>query len=252
MKRFVCVAMVIVLCLAVASPAFAAKNEFVPSISYKDHPEIVPVAPKPGTDTPGDKVIVGEIVDKEKDEVVEDIHEEHLVVTPVAGADESTEIPEEARDQLIDIYEQLTEGTMEIPYEKIDPNINPSDMVIRDLFDVSSVDENHQQVIYEENMAVRVTFDLGVSADVEVYVMTYINEEWVPAVSVMNNGNGTVTIVMEAFGPTVFSVESTGSVTPPPQTGDQVGSSLPIWIAVMAVAVVGLVVVLAVGRRKKQ
>ena len=249
MKRVVCLAMVIILCFAVASPAFAAKNEFVPSISYKDHPEIVPVPTDP--DSPADKVVVGEIVDKVKDEVVEDIHEEHLVITPVSGAEDSTEIPEAAKNQLIDIYEQLTEGTMEIPYEKIDPSIDPNNMVIRDLFDVSSVNEDHQQDVHEENMAVRVTFDLGVSPKANVYVMTYINDEWVPAVSAFNNGDGTVTIVVEAFGPVVFAVEGTGSVTPP-QTGDQVGSSLPVWIAVMALAAVGLIVVLMLGRRKKQ
>ena len=65
MKRIVCLIVAIVLCLAVASPAFAAKTEFVPSISYKDSPTIVPVPPKPGTETPDDKVVVGEIVNKD-------------------------------------------------------------------------------------------------------------------------------------------------------------------------------------------
>ena len=253
MKRILCLVMVTVLIFALASSAFAAKAEFVPSISYKDHPEIVPVPPKPGTDpAPDDKVIVGEIVDKENDEVVKDIYDEHLIVTPVAGAGESTEIPEEAKDQLLDIYDQLVEGTMEIPYEKIDPSINPSDMVIRDLFDVSSVDNENNQLVLEENMSVKVTFDLGVGSDVEVYCMTYINDEWVPAISVLNNGNGTVTVIMDAFGPVIFSVEGTGSVTPPPQTGDQFGAQLPLWIAVMAVSAVGLFAVLVIGNRKKQ
>ena len=253
MKRIICLTMVIVLVFALASSVFAAKAEFVPSISYKDHPEIVPVEPKPGTGAqPDDKVVVGEIVNKDNNEVVEDVHSEQLVVTPVSGANDSTEIPEAAKDQLLDIYEKLTECTMEIPYEKIDPAIDPSDMVIRDLFDVSSVDENHQQVAGKDDMAVKVTFDLGVAADVDVYCMTYVNGEWVPAVSVMNNGDGTVTIVMEAFGPVVFSVETAGSVTPPAQTGDRFGAQLPIWAAIMTVSALALVVILVMGNRKRQ
>ena len=247
MKRFVCLAMVIVLCFAVASPAFAAKNEFVPSISYKDHP---PVVPKPAD--PNGKVVVAEIINKDNNEVVEDIHDEHLVITPVSDAKDSTEIPESAKNQLIEIYEKLTDGTMVIPFDKIDDSLDPNNMVIRDLFDISSVDENHQQIAHEDDMAIRVTFDLGISPDTDIYVMTYVNGEWVPAISVANNGDGTVTIVIEAFGPVVFGVKSTGSVTPPAQTGDQIGSTLPVWIAVMAVAAVGLVVVLMLGRRKKQ
>lgn len=252
MKRVLCVLTVIILCLAIASPVFAAKTEFVPSISYKDHPPVVPVPPKPGDERPEDKVVVGEIVDKEKDEVVDDIYEEFLVVTPVADAETSTDIPQDSKDQLIEIYEKLTDGTMEIPYDKIDPNIDPNNMVVRDLFDVSTTNEDHEKVVAQDNMSIRVTFDLGVAGGVDVYCMTYINGEWVPAISVMNNGDGTVTVTMESFGVVAFSVETSGTVTPPPQTGDQVGSTLPIWIAVMAVAAVGLVVVLVLGNRKKQ
>ena len=253
MKRIVCLAMVAVLVFALASSVFAAKSDFVPSISYKDHPEIVPVAPKPGTDPkPDDKVVVGEIVNKENNEVVEDVHSEQLVVTPVSGAESSTEIPEASKEQLLEIYEKLAEGAMEIPYEKIDPAIDPSNMVIRDLFDVSSVDENQQQIIADDNMSLKVTFDLGVAAEQDVFCMTFVNGEWVPAVSVLNNGNGTVTVILEAFGPVVFSVEATGSVTPPAQTGDQFGAQLPMWIAVMAVSAVALMAVLVVGNRKKQ
>ena len=43
MKRFICLLTVLVLCLSLAAPVFAEEAGFVPSITYKPNPEIVPV-----------------------------------------------------------------------------------------------------------------------------------------------------------------------------------------------------------------
>ena len=43
MKKIICFVVVLVMCLSLAAPAFATENGFVPSITYKPEPEIVPV-----------------------------------------------------------------------------------------------------------------------------------------------------------------------------------------------------------------
>ena len=43
MKRIISLFIILVLCLSLAAPAFATETGFVPSITYKPSPEIVPV-----------------------------------------------------------------------------------------------------------------------------------------------------------------------------------------------------------------
>ena len=43
MKKIICLLTVLLLCMSVVVPAFAAEGDFVPSITYKPNPEIVPV-----------------------------------------------------------------------------------------------------------------------------------------------------------------------------------------------------------------
>lgn len=41
MKKVICLLIVLMLCLSMAAPAFAAEDDFVPSIGYKDGPKII-------------------------------------------------------------------------------------------------------------------------------------------------------------------------------------------------------------------
>ena len=43
MRRIVCLLTVLLLCVGLAMPVFAAEDDFVPSITYKPEPDIVPV-----------------------------------------------------------------------------------------------------------------------------------------------------------------------------------------------------------------
>lgn len=253
MKRILCIATAIVVIITMFATGAYAKTEFTPSVSYKDSPTIVPVKPRPdgpgGSQEDPDKDTVAEIVDKDKDEVVKDVYSENIVVTPVADADTSTDIPQESKDKLIEVYDKLEKGEMELPYEKIDPNVNASDLVIRDLFDITIVDDDLNEVLLQDNTTIKATFDLGIAEGVNVYVMVFVEDEWIPAVSVTNNGDGTITVELSNTGTLAFSVEA-GDL-PPAQTGDTVGADLPVWIGVMAVAAVALIVVLVLGNRKK-
>ena len=236
MRRIVTLLLVLVLCISLACPVFA--DEFVPSISDKNAPEIVP-----GKDPDG-KPTIGRIL---KDgEVIDYIYEGCLVVTPVSQAKTSTLIPDAAEELLLDVYAKLNSGAMQLPYEKISSKLDPKKMVIRDLFDASWLCEEHPEMVAPAGVTVELTFDLGVGKNTDVYVMTYKNNAWKPIVSVENNGDGTVTCVFEDFCPIAFAVQQ-GSSTPPSQTGDT--ADLTLWIALLAVSALGLVAVV-VFRRK--
>lgn len=236
MRRIVTLLLVLVLCISLACPVFA--DEFVPSISDKNAPEIVP-----GKDPDG-KPTIGRIL---KDgEVIDYIYEGCLVVTPVSQAKTSTLIPDAAEELLLDVYAKLNSGAMQLPYEKISSKLDPKKMVIRDLFDASWLCEEHPEMVAPAGVTVELTFDLGVGKNTDVYVMTYKNNAWNPIVSVENNGDGTVTCVFEDFCPIAFAVQQ-GSSTPPSQTGDT--ADLTLWIALLAVSALGLVAVV-VFRRK--
>lgn len=220
MRRFLSFFAAVLLCFCFASPALAAKDSFVPSIGYKDGPDIVD----------------GEMEDED---VVG-----CLLVTSIQEAEEkSTDIHQEDRDLLLEVYAQLVDGSMKLPLES-------DDYVIRELVDVSfsvPCDDQHihEERLKEEGITVEVTFDLGIEPDVRIIVMAYVDEEWIP-VPVINKGDGTVECEFEEICPVVFCVEDS---RPPAQTGDVAGRQLILWIVLMAVSAVA-VVVLVLCRKK--
>lgn len=240
MKRVICLITAIITCLALACPVFAAEGEFVPSISYKGAPEIVPVKDGQGADA------LGALLD-EDGKIVDYIYEDCLVVTPVSEAKTSTLIPDAAEELLLKVYDELTAGTMQIPYEKHNADLKASEMVIRDLFDASWLCADHPEAVTPKGVTVQLTFDLGVGKNDAVYCMSYKNNAWDPIVSVTNNGDGTVTCVFEDFCPVEFSVRQN---VPSVDTGDRVGKTLYLWVGIMVVSAAAVVVLLVAGRRK--
>ena len=222
MRRGMTLVLVMLLCMAMACPVFA--DSFVPSITYKDGPEIE------------DAEMNGEDV------------ADCLIVSSLKDAEEkTTDISQEERDLLLDIYDQITSGTMELPLEE--------DYVIRELVDVSyekkdcvDEDHDHEEDLKEEGTTVVVRFDLGVKEDEAVKVLVYVDGQWVPVDNVVNNGDGSITCEFEDIGPVVFCVESK-SGGEPPKTGDAMGRSLYLWFGLMAVSLVSILVLLANRRR---
>jgi len=224
MKKIIALILALVLILAVAAPAFAA-GTFVPSVSYKDGPEIE------------DAEMNGEDVGN------------CLIVSSIADAkNKSTDIGQDDRDLLLEVYDKLEDGSMKLPIEK--------DHVIRELVDVSFAENGcvgqnhgHEEWLAQENTTISVTFDMGVGKGVEVIVMVYINGKWVPAEKVTNNGDGTVTVVFEDICPVAFVVEK-DEADGPAQTGDVLGQDLMLWIVLMVVSMAGIVG-LNIYRRKR-
>lgn len=235
MKKIVTVLMALTVLVTLACPAFA---DFTPSVSYKGAPEVVTVK-----DTEG-KEAIGVI--RNNTGAVSYVYEGGLVATAVSEAKTSTSIPDEAESTLLSVYDQLTNGSMTLPYEKLG-DVDADKMVIRDLFDVSLLQDDHREAIEPEGVVFDITFDLGVAQNVNVYAMTYKNNAWNPVVKTVNNGDGTVTCTFEHFCPVAFVVEESDTAVAP-DTGDN--SKVMLWVAVLAVSACALVGATVVYRRK--
>ena len=245
MRKIVCLLTALILCLSMVVPAFAAENGFVPSITYKPNPEIVPV------EGPDGEEHIGVVRDKDG-EIIDYVGHGCLLITPIAHVwDEEIDVPAEIEQLLTKVYDALNDGSMKIPYEKHEANLDAANMVIRDLFDARWVCEEHRAMIEEEGVTFEITFDLGVVADAEIFVMTYDEavNEWAPIVKTVNNGDGTVTCIFEHLCAIEFSIPVADVGDDSPQTGDT--ADIGIWIIVMATAAIMLVAIIAIGKKTK-
>lgn len=238
MKKLISILIVMMLCLSLIVPAYAAEDTFVPSISEKDGIALVA-----GTDENGDPSY-GRILDTDG-KVQDHIEEPCLVITPISKVNKEEDIPDASKQMLISVYNQLKDGTMEIPYDIFGADLDADNMVVRELIDVSWLCEEHPEML-ENGATIELTFKLGVAAGDQVYVSTYKHDKWNPVVKTVNNGDGTVTCTFTGFCPVAFSVQRGGN-TPPSKTGDDANPAL--WIALMAGSLVCLAAVVFFGRK---
>lgn len=231
MRKAICLMIALLLCVSMTLPVFAAKTSFVPSITYKDGP---------GT---GDVILD----DNGNRENVDDC----VVVTSIGEAKKkSTDITQEERDELLDVYKKLSDGSMKLPLD--------DDYVIRELVDVSfeyqdcRQDESHghkDQKLKEPGVTLEMDFDLGVGKKTDVKVLVYIDGKWQPIKSVKNNGDGTITCVFEDICPVAFVVDA-DYYDESPKTGDQIGQNLGLWVGILAASAAALVAVVVISRKK--
>ena len=244
MKKIICLLIALVLCLSVAAPVFAADNGFVPSITYKPNPEIVPVKDENGEEH------LGVIRDGEGN-ILDYVDHGCFRITPIAHVwDPEIEVPEYIEELLIYVYEGLNKGELVIDYEKFAADLNPADMVIRDLFDLRWFCEEHDTMLRNEDNHVELIFDLGVVADAEIYVATFDEEtkEWTPIVKTVNNGDGTVTCTFAHFCAISFSMPMAGTNAPVDDV--QTPNVLP-WIIIIIATLVAIIVILVINNKKK-
>lgn len=243
MKRvFACIAMLAVL-VSLCVPAFAAEAEFTPSVSSKPAPVIVPT-----TDDNGNPAAA--VIRAKDGNAIGYVELGHLIITAISEANTSTKIPADARDLLLEVNDKLLDGSMQIDYTKHGDELKNKKMVIRDLFDATFVCDDCSPILEEEGVTMDITFDIGVSGGVDVYVMTYKNSEWNPIVKTVNNGDGTVTCTFEKLCPVEFSVVES-DLTPPTITGDQpVDAKWFIIGGIALAAIVVLTVVFVIDNKK--
>lgn len=239
MKRLLCFSLVLLLSIAMICPAFAADDTFVPSISYKDYPQIVI----------GEDDVIGVVRDQETGEILDNIYAGCLVITPLSKVHTSTEIPEPARQMLLHVYEKLSDGSMQIPAEKLEAGLEPDEVTVRELFDLSWLCEDHPEMVAPQGVVFEVTLRVNVDEDQQVYAMTYKNDQWNPIVNVVNNGNGTVTCTFEDLCPVAFIVGADKDVPP---AGDMFNVEAFGWLALMVGAAVTLTFVLFQRRKENE
>lgn len=232
MRKVFSVLVVLLLCASMVLPA-AAAGTFVPSITYKPTPQV------------SDPMLTA------VDGTEQKLSGSCVVVTSIEEArDKTTDITQEERDLLLEVYEKLSNGEMTLPLEE--------DYIIRELVDVSFAydgcrtqeSHNHKdEKLKEEGTTLTLNFQLKLNKKVELDVLTYIDGEWKRVESVTTNKDGSVTCVFEDICPVVFAVKETVEISP--YTGDAAGRNLGLWIGVMAASMVAMVAVVVLGRKKR-
>lgn len=222
MKKLICLLVALVLCMSTVVPVLA-QSDFVPSITYKGS-------------LSADKAVMG-------DKDVTDC----LVITSIKEAkDKTTDITQEERDALLDVYKKLSEGQMELPLE--------GKYTIRDLVDVNfgyedcRSDQSHgdkKEQLKQDGVTLAVDFDMNMKKTEKLKVLTYVDSQWKLVENVTINADGTVTVVFEEICPVAFCVERGNESNS--QTGDEF--SMGLWIGVLAVSVAAVAVLMA-NRRK--
>lgn len=241
MKKVICLIAAILTSVSLACPAWAAESGFVPSISYKTSPEIVPAQDDQGGEA------YGVLRDADGNIIA---HLEHgcLKITAVADAlDEKVSIEDEIRNRLLFVYNGLNDGTIGVPY---DAEHEENNVAIRDLFDIIWNCEEHKAMFEQEGVTLEITFDLGILEDVNICVMSY-NEStgaWEPIVKAVNNGDGTVTCTFSHFCVVAFSM-----ITEPSTAVTTASGGATTWIVVflLAAAVAAVAAVLILKSKKK-
>ncbi len=219
MKKIISILMVLALCMSISLGAFA--SEFVPSISYKDGPNVIEAS------------LNGEDV------------RNCLVVTTIKNAEnKTTDISEAEREALLEIYEKLTSGEMKLPLK--------NKYVIRELLDLSFMynscrnDSAHggkEDTLKQNGVTLTANFDLGIAQGENLKVLVYVNNEWKPVKAATINENGTVTVEFEEICPVAFCIETDGEVNNPEEDSN-IGAIITLVTAL--VAVVTAIVILAI------
>lgn len=272
MKKIVALVLMLAMCLSMTAAVWAAEDDFVPSITYKGEPEIVQKEDETGVPVvEEDKPVIGGVIKQDQSKVeagsgqldaeqamqgdkLSNVMQDCLLITPVSKVDTQEALPEDAAQELKNVYEGLLQGDMKLPYEKVE-DVDAEKMVILELMDLtwmcgtSVSSHDHPTEIEPEGVVFDVTFKLGVSPTAKVVVMTYKNGEWNPVAGVTNNGDGTVTCVFEHLCPVAISVEqSEKEVIDSAQTGDD--ANMGLWLGVMAATLIALFVLVIVYRRQ--
>ncbi|MBQ9967405.1 MAG: hypothetical protein IJO88_01625 [Oscillospiraceae bacterium] len=273
MKRVISIMLTLLLCAALFCPVMAAEDDFVPSITYKPMPELTGEQADDGCIIIGYVESDGEVIGTvhyddgviyiDRGTIHETVDEGHkcLVITPIAEAETDPEIPEEARELLLWVYDELLKNGMSfIDCPELDASIaahlgegkTVQDMVVRDLFDVSVLCEPLRAYLEPEGTTICLDFDLGLAPGSYVEVIAYKNGKWQMIEEVEVNAKGSLTCtVYEDFCPVAILVpEGTADAAEAPDTGLSARNDVVLWSAVAA-ASVALLVALAVIERKR-
>ena len=253
MKKLLSFVLVVAMLLSFSVSAMAAG--FTPSVTNKGAPDIVFEFDADG------KKILGYIRD-ENGNIIATCYEDCIVMTPISGIEDSTEITEEERKILQEAYDELNKTDTKlseicpdlntIAKELLGNDANADNFVIRDLFDISSRCDDITELLPKDGTTFETTFKYSISADTKVTAMVYVDGKWKPVAKTVNNGNGTITITFEDICPVAIMVPADAqNDTYSPVTGADTQTGVVIWGSVMLVSLASIVSLVYISRRKK-
>lgn len=223
-----------------AAPASAAS--FTPSVEQKEAPAVTTVTDKSGNEA------AALIIDAQGNEVA-GVPVTDLAVTPVAKANQAGGQVSEA---LTRAYEQIKNASsltevapqLEKALQTSAPDVKVSDLVVRDVFDVS-VTGAAADFLAQEGNTITIRFDVKAAPGTALVVLhNYAGSDWevISNDRVARNADGSVDVTFDSLSPIAFLVNSADVEVDPegptsPQTGD---SGLPA--AGIAVVLLGCAV----------
>ena len=160
------------------------------------------------------------------------------------------DMPAEIKQRLTLVYDDLNSNEMELPYYKFDANLDHTNTVVRDLFDISWNCENHCQQLLQDDATFDITFNFGM--DTDVFALTYDEEtsEWSAITKTVNNGDGTITCTFSYPWIVTISIPASAAenlVVESPSKGNTW-----LWILLPVLILAGAAVILLNKNRQKK
>ena len=199
MKKMICLAIAVLMCCSMVLPVMAEETEvFIPSVGGG---------------------IISVMLDGED---VTDSFGIHTVPDVEGG---STTVSEADGANFMDAYEALSTGEATLP---VSGNFAYGDMINLTLLDTDNADAIKEKLAAGGKLTVALDPALEDLDGISVYVL--VEGEWIPADDFTINPDGTITCVLQAYGPIVFvkpegpSDEEEGDTSKETTTDNQVSS----------------------------
>lgn len=232
MKKLLSIITVLVLSVVLSVQAFAVTG-FVGSATAEQAPTIV---------------------ESEKTEE-EKADGESLSVVPVAGVDTSS-LTEEQKQELKDVFDAIENGTM--TFEEIISELTSvlgDNFAVKDLFYLAGE--------LGKDGTAEVTLKTGFGADDNFVVAMLVNGKWEIIKDFINNGDGTITLLLDKLGVVAFFVEgeepaatetteptATEEPTTAEPTETEPTSGFPVGPVVIGAGIIALILFLLFKRKK--
>ena len=263
MKKLISFIMVMAVMLVSSVSVMATEVDFVPSISNKGAPEIVVTYDENG------KMVIGILFDG-RGGVVSTEYEECIVITSVNDVKNSTKIPEDAKKELLKVFEELNEDGAklseicpeldDIVKDELGDDWTADDLVVRDLFDITGLCEELKVELPKDGNTLELKFNLSLPKDAFITAMAYVDGKWQPIVETKNNGDGTITCVFEEICPVAFLTTGSGTATNTPSidtnvnpdvvvTGDTVNRII-LWSVVILMSLSVMAAMIIYNRKR--
>lgn len=232
MKRFLTCTLSLMIATLLAVPAFA---NFTPSVEAKPAPAVVV------------KEDVAAVIKDSTGNVAEEIAVSELVIT--SAAEKNGAVHQEIGDNLVRAEKQITKadhlGHLTPNLEKAlqnakkenkIPNIDQvkvEDLVVRDLFDVSVVQDD-KIVAIPNGKTITFSIQTNLSDDVVHFVLhNTVNDEWEVLEEAKAMENGVITVVVDSLSPFAIVVDGAANldVDPAGPSSPQTGVSVsPVYV----------------------